>query len=402
SGTCKRFGCSTCKQHQLVDVSVREQVLKPDVSGAVVAPQHVLLGPDGSVILSVPYEISADELEWCFLTAFASLDKEAPAKRIDKGRRPRRLIMGGVLDLGGGLAPLTRDEALEMIREHKKGASRGGAQAVIRRLVTVDEPEVREYVLTILRAGGGGGGGGGGGRGGGGGGGGRGGGNADKQRIELIQWIGVVSPKAYWEICAEFADSGTEAVQLEAIVALEQLAARESLPMLTKALRRASDEMQEKNIVRAIGACGQDDKKARTAVLRASNDGKSPTLRANALLALGWLDQAEEVDERIRAGALPGVYGKGAKVDAEEVTGQERLGAVVAMGLTRGERWRELLQELIDDADEPEALREAARASLDVVGGAPYSKLGPAVAEAGGDQIPRERLFKKARVRRGE
>ena len=38
----------------------------PDSSGAVIAPQHVFLGGDGSVLLSVPYEVSSLELQWCF------------------------------------------------------------------------------------------------------------------------------------------------------------------------------------------------------------------------------------------------------------------------------------------------------------------------------------------------
>lgn len=395
SGTCSRFGCSSCRAHQLVDISVREKILKPDVSGAVVAPQHVFLAPDGSVILSVPYEINSDELEWCFHTAFASLEKEGTPQKIVKGQRPRRLIMGGVLDLGGGLAPLTRSEALELIAEHKKGSKKGDAMSTLRRLATADEPEAREYVLAMLRAGGGGGGGG---RGGGGGG----GGNAEGQRAELIRWIGVGSPTSYWEVCEEFADSGTESVQLEAIVALEQLSAAESLPMLMKALRRASTEVQEKNILRAIGACARGDKKARTAILRASIDPKSATLRANALLALGWLDQAEEVDERLREAALPAVHGEDSKIAAADVTAEERLGAVVSMGITRGERWRDLLQGIADDAEEPEGLRDAARASLEVVGGAPYSALSAPLAEAGSDEIPRDRLFRAAPRRRRE
>ncbi|QDV06102.1 hypothetical protein Poly30_16060 [Planctomycetes bacterium Poly30] len=389
SGTCPRFGCSSCKQHQSVDISVREKILKPDVSGAVVAPQHVFLAPDGSVILSVPYEIHADELEWCFLTAFASLDKDAGARKVTRGQRPRRVIMGGVIDLGGGLAPITREEALELIADHKKGSKKKDAMATLRRLVTADEPEAREYVLAMLRAGGAGGGG-------------RGGGSAEGPREELLRWIGVVSPTSYWEVCAEFADSGTEAAQLEALVALEQLSARESLPMLMKALRRASTDTHEQCVLRAIGASAREDKKARTALLRASIDPKSPGVRANALLALGWLDRADEVDERLRQAALPVMHGEKSKVAAKDVTGHERLGAVVAMGLTRGERWRDLLQGISEDAEEPEPLRDAARASLEVIGGAPYAKLSAALAEAGGDEIPRDRLFRAAPRRRRE
>ena len=66
--TCPRFGDVTCADHRRVDIDVRENVLAPDDEGYVIAPQHVFLKPDGEVILSVPYEISAAELEWCFVT----------------------------------------------------------------------------------------------------------------------------------------------------------------------------------------------------------------------------------------------------------------------------------------------------------------------------------------------
>ena len=40
SGKCPRFGCADCDEHRFVDIAVREQVLKPSATGAVIAPQH--------------------------------------------------------------------------------------------------------------------------------------------------------------------------------------------------------------------------------------------------------------------------------------------------------------------------------------------------------------------------
>ena len=389
SGKCPRFGCSSCATHRFVDVAVRENVLKGDASGAVIAPQHVFLGSDGSVLLSVPYEISVSELEWCFLEALDIHAGVEPKDRRHSGRRPRRLIVGDVVDLGGSAGPLTRQEALEIIEEHKK--ARGEREGMLRRRATADEPEAREYVLAMLRAGGGGGGRrGGGGR-----------GNGDRTKKELLHWIGVASPMSYWEICAEFADSGSEVVKAEAIVALEQMAAEESLPMLMKALRRASTNAESQALlVRAVGATARDDKKARQAILRLTIDKKKPKVRANALIALGWLDSHEDIAQRLREAALPDVHGQKSKIIPSKVTENERLGAVVAMGLSRDVAWTDFLQSIIDAEGEDEKLKNAARASIAVIGGEELARLARFQKDAGSDKIERERLF-GFRVERG-
>ncbi|MGB0331850.1 MAG: HEAT repeat domain-containing protein [Planctomycetota bacterium] len=399
SGKCPRFGCVSCEQHRFVDIAVREQVLKPSATGAVIAPQHVFCEPDGSVILSVPYGISASELEWCFYEATAIQGGVELADRSHPGRRPRRLIVGDVAQLGGGNGPVTRDEALELIATLKKGGNGGEQREMIRRLATSDEPEAREYVLSALRSGGGGARGGGGGRGGRGGG--R-GGNSDRERGQLLRWIGEQSPASYWEVCIEFADSGADEVKREAIVALEQLGAEDSLAVLMKALRRSrSEPKRQKNVLRAIGSVARDDRKARAALLKASVDRKQPLIRANALLGLGWLDADEGVSERLKAAALPAVHGGLAKVDEEEVTAEERLAAVVAMGISRHSEWKPLLEELAAAGEEP-ALKDAAQASLGVLEGRPYAGLRSFLETAGSDEIPRERLFGRGRRGRGD
>ncbi len=397
SGKCPRFGCESCEQHRFVDIAVREEVLKPSATGAVIAPQHVFCAPDGSVILSVPYGISVSELEWCFHEAAAIQGGIEPSDRSHPGRRPRRLIVGDVSQIGGGTGPLTRDDALELIATLKKGGNGGEQREMIRRLATSDEVEAREYVLSVLRAGGGGGGRGGGRGGRGGGGSGR-GGNSDRERGQLLRWIGEQSPASYWEVCIEFADSGADEVKQEAIVALEQLGAEDSLSVLMKALRRSGSEPdRQKNVLRAIGSVARDDRKARTALLKASVDRKQPLIRANALVALGWLDADEDVTERLMAAALPSVHGGLAKVEAEEVTEEERLGAIVAMGISRQPEWKPLLEKLAAAEDEEPGLKEAAEASLGVLAGEPYARLRSYLETAGSDEIPRERLFGEGR-----
>jgi hypothetical protein len=243
-------------------------------------------------------------------------------------------------------------------------------------------------VLSVLRAGGGSA------RGG--------GGNSDRERGQLLRWIGEQSPASYWEVCVEFADSGAEEVKQEAIVALEQLGAEDSLSVLMKALRRSGSEPErQKNVLRAIGSVARDDRKARAALLKASVDRKQPLIRANALLGLGWLDADEDVTERLKAAAMPAVHGDLAKFDAADVTDEERLAAVVAMGISRHPEWKPLLEELAASEEEP-ALKDAAQASLGVLAGRPYAGLRSFLETAGSDEIPRERLFGRGRGGRGD
>jgi len=392
SGSCSRFDGLTCDDHQFVDIDVRKNILKADATGAVVSPQHVFLSPMGEVLLSVPYEVSAAELEWCFLEAQSTVDPKVSPKSSRTARKPRRLIMGDVISLGKDTAvPVTREEALELIAELKKGNTGGDRVAMMARLVTADEPEARAYALSMLRAGGGGGGRGGGrGR----------GGNGDQAREDLMRQIGLASPPTYWEICAEFADGGTPSVMQEAVVALEQLAAKESLPTLLKALRRASDPLAKKNLLRAIGASARGNKKARTELLKSSVNKKDPLIRANALLALGWLDVDEDVTERLAQAALPATLGAKAKIKPDKVAPRERLAAIVAMGLSRQAGRKELLDGIAQDENEEEEFREAAKTAIEVIDGARYSLLRAALQKAGSDEIPRDRLFPVVRERK--
>lgn len=391
SGECSRFGGVECEQHRFVDIDVRRNILKADATGAVVSPQHVFLTPKGEVLLSVPYEVSPGELEWCFLEALSTVNREFSPKASRTARKPRRLIVGDVIAQGDGVASaITREEALNLVAELKKGKARATRDRMLYRLVTADEPEARDYVLSVLRAG----------AGDGSARGGR-GGNSDpaKVRGELIRWIGTASPPTYWELCAEFANSGTPSVKREAVVALEQLSASGSLPTLMKAYKRASESVDRKNLLRAIGASARGDKKARKEVLKASIDKRDTVVRANALLALGWLDADDDVDSRLGEAALPATLGTDAKIKPDKVTSNERLAAVVAMGLSRRADWKELLTGIDGDESEDEALREAARQAILVIDGEPYGALRSALRMAGGDEIPRDRLFPEVIVR---
>ena len=101
ASVCKAFKPLSLEELRELDFQIRENILRPDDQGYVVAPQHVFLSPQGSVILSVPYEVTEHELEWCFVTAIQSVDPESDVRMSSKARAPKRLILGDVYDLVG-------------------------------------------------------------------------------------------------------------------------------------------------------------------------------------------------------------------------------------------------------------------------------------------------------------
>src|SRR6185436_149263 len=90
---CKRCGTVPCSAHMAIEKAVRAKILKPADGGDVVSPQHVFLDPDGKVILSVQYEITKGELEWCFYTALKKVDPAFNWTLSASARAPRRLVM---------------------------------------------------------------------------------------------------------------------------------------------------------------------------------------------------------------------------------------------------------------------------------------------------------------------
>ncbi len=386
--TCKRFGGVSCPEHRRVDVSVRGSVLKPDAEGYVIAPQHVWLGPDGAVILSVPYAISVPEMEWCFVTALRTLDPGFQFKLSSGARAPRALVMGDVAETQAagqrGSAPPTREEALELLDEIKRGGRSGGRggwaerEQNIRRLVQADEPEAREYVLTHLRAAAGG-------RWGGGGGG-RGSGEGEEgqqrpdRRATLLRWIGEVSPPSYWEVCAEFISSGEDVLRKDAVVALEQLAAPESLKVIRSAVKKEKDPMIRKNLYRALGTAGNADKGVRKILLKEATDKRNELWRLNSIIALGFLAPDEDVDELLR-------------VTFEEKEGPDQVAAVLSMAITRNTDWLEVLKAKEKDAATSEELRETLKTSIEILEGGPLWKLVPDVKQVASDEIVRRRSF---------
>lgn len=405
SGKCSRFSGIECANHMACDIWARDSVLQKDAEGYVIAPQHVWLSSTGDVLLSVPYAVTEGELEWCFGTAIQMNDPTAQVKLSSKARAPRRLVKGGLAkpDTVGpaGSGALTRQEALDLIEEVKRGLNQEQRARAVQRIMTADEPEAIEFVRTEMRSGAGGGrGGGGGGRGGGAGGAGR-GRDAQDRRPEHLHQMGAVSPTSYWEIAVEYIDDSQLEIRAEAVVALEMLAAPESVKDLQTALKKEKDETVRKNILRALGTAGSIDRKVHATLEKAVTKEKDEIIRRNATIALGSLAQSTSVDELLT------------EILADEKrTHRERAAAACAMALTRRVEWLEILRPTLEAAQAAEAqerpagepedfvptddLVAALKASIQLLEGGDLSVMRDVITAAGRDTIDRERWFGRA------
>jgi hypothetical protein len=377
---CPRFPGITCMDHRRADSAARKDLLKADLQGFVVAPQHLFLGPDGKVILSVPYEISAAELEWCFATA---LQKAAPELKLalpPQARMPRRVVLGGVYDPASGevgAAPPTHKEVEELIKELRKGRMDKDGIAMMLRLLLTDDPLALEFVGQELKGsdtlGGG--------RGGGGGGGvnaglGR-GGSGKHERI--LRAIGELSPPAYWAMVADFLDDNEVALRSEAAVALEQLGTGEALRDLQNQLAKEQDPLVQGRLLRAIGSSAPADPKVHALLLKREKSEKKPEVRAAAIAALGWLDADPAVDAELES------------LLAKSGT-PERSCAIGAMALSRSERWKPLLEKSLAEAQDEDS-KKLLQAGLDAQKGGSLKAVGEAFTRATKDEIERRRVF---------
>lgn len=386
---CPRFDGISCLDHRRVDTTLRKELLKADAQGYVVAPQHVFLDPDGKVLLSVPYEVSADELAWCFVTAIQKLDPKSTLALPASAKRPRLLIVSGVLDpatAGGVQKPLTRAELLELLKEIKKTDFGIARAESIRSVLTSDEPEALEFIRQELRSGlnrlMGGGAGGAGGRGGGGGGLGRAGQEGANRGTLIMHGIGVFSPPAYWEVAIEFVGDNDPGMRGETAVALEQLAAPESVRALQAALQKETSPNIQKDLLRALGTAGASDKNTRSMLLKRMKSEKNGLLRLNAIVAAGSLAPGDDVATELSALLTSGVS-------------DERTAAICAMAMSRDERYASALEIASKDERDAEVAKTASIA-LEIVKGGALRPIRDALKRVCQDTIDRERFFGKA------
>ncbi|MBK9384901.1 MAG: HEAT repeat domain-containing protein [Planctomycetes bacterium] len=379
TGTCTRFGGISCADHRAVDIAAREKILKGSADGSVIAPQHVFVDGEGKVLFSVPYEINASELLWCLVQAVNAVDPEAKLAVPAGARAPKRFVSGAVSTPAeadaeeGELPPLPREEALALIAELKRGNLGGGGPdrwremwTKIRRLVRADEPEAIEFVKQQLGSVGMGMGMG---RGGGGG----------RLVAPIIRAIGETSPPSYWVVFEDLATGAGDELRAEVAVALEQLAAPESLKLVQEALKKEKLPEMRKDWLRALGTTGAHDKNVHRMLLAAAKAKGAEVDRVNAIVALGWSHADPAVTKALEAALTA-------------PTPAERRAAAIALAIARDRAAQPSLAEA-REREQDEKVRTTLERAEKVVDGGNLSELAEDVADACAQGIPRRRFF---------
>jgi uncharacterized membrane protein YgcG len=390
---CGRFAGIECAVHQACDGPVRQKVLKPDPTGNVVAPEHVFLDSEGKPLLSVPYEVTASELEWCFVTAMQRADPSSKIAMPGSAHMPRRIVLGAVYDptngVGGAIQPLTKSDLAELIKSVKKGMEPEARQVAFWRILHSDSPDAIAFIQAELRSGGGGvdkpgsdpSGGGGGGSAGGGGGGNAAGDGGGAKHGGILHAMGAVSPSVYWELAVDFLDNADVLLRQEAAAALEQMAAPQALKAIEKALAKEKKPEVEKDFVRAWAACGAADPKVRAALVKRVRAEKDELVRTSLIVALGLVDPDPEVHTCIQ----------------EQLASKDdnrRAAGALAAALTRDETWIPVLEPLATASSA--AVADAVGRALESLRGGSLLRLQMPVWSICKDQVTRERTFGKS------
>ena len=362
SGKCRRFGSLTCEDHRTMARAVRGEIVKYDRDDHVVAPQHVFLAPNGDVLLSVPYAVTAEELLWCFVTAMAKVDPGGAPTMPEGACPPRRLIMKDVCNSGtfmNFVRPLTEDELEDTIQDLRSGWGAISGMGRFSRILATDHRDALKFATTELGTGV----------------------TAWSPELtgDLIRTVARFSPASYWKALEPCLKHHGPEVRAEAAAALEQLGAAKSLSLIRRTLAREDDVDVKKNLIRALGSAGADSSAVGKTLMKMAGSEDERLLRLNAVLALGYHAERDEVREFLIASLRDG--------DAET-----RQAAGMAMAFSRIGSYREPLHSAREKESEQEVASLLARATT-VLDGDNLRVLARDYERIGGDDVRRERFF---------
>ena len=360
-GKCKRFAGVACADHQQMEKHIRADILQVTPQTDLVAPQHIFADADGKILLSVPYEISARELQWCLVTAMLKADPEADVKMPDKARAPRRLIQDGILSGEGDatITPLSEDEVEATIEAIRNGMRAGERAEAMLRLLATDDKTAVEFVDVEL-------------------------GDVRIQRrkpllVRMIRAMGAVSPQSFGPTLERFLKFPDTEVRLEAVAALEQIGYEKIVKELRSVYGKEGSARVRAQMIRAIGIIGADDKSARSAVIKAAKDKKDDVLAANALFALGLHASDKKAWAEIEAGL-------------SHSNARRRQAAALGLALGRASDRIEAVQ-AARKTEQDEEVQATFDAVLAVLEGGPISGLADIAAKVTDSEIPRPRFF---------
>ena len=358
------FGKAEALDHSANLARATSEWISVNELGTFATPQHLWLNGQGEVLLSVPWEVDADEMSWCFDEALRLAgveDRPAPTKN---AQPPRRLLLGAVAslmdedDLGRGL---TEDELEPTMERLKRGfVTARNREDIGRILFTADEDGAKfleqQFGLWDF------------------------GGPATSGIIDFMYGlIGLVAPVEYLELLKAEAESSRASLRAMVAVSYEQIGHPDGLKVVKKGLKSEKDETVRPEWVRALGACATRDKSVAKQLIKLAEKDDNPLVQLNAVLALGHV--------------LPQADAKSWLLDtAQQAAGETQQAAVLALALGRERSVIDALKQLREKVklDDTVAALEAA---VKVLEGANLFELETAVRAIDGSDLPRPRLF---------
>lgn len=390
------FGDTEELDHHENLVEVMDAWLDPNEEDAIALPQQLWIAADGTLLLSCPWEMSTEELSWCFAEAARLAGMENAPPSLEDARPPRRLLYGATArvpdrdPLGRGLLESELDEMISRLKKRYLSWSDVGDVA---RVMFSDFDEAVEFIeqqMGFWELGGTG---------------------ARPLTDGTIGLIGNLSPVRYLDLLKDFADRNGHSTRARVAVALEQFGSARGLSLAKTGLKKEKHADNRPEWVRALGACGWNNKSVARSLIKLAEKDKDVRVQLNAVLALGH--------------TLPDAGAREFLMELADLSGgEQQLAAILAFGLGRDREAVEFLEKMraertqagsmpdpgdgsdaepapeleskADSASDQDPLAVHLDAVLKVLAGADLRELEPLVRAIDGSSIRRERLYFRA------
>lgn len=257
---CSRFGVVSCAQHRQAEIEARTALIG---SGENIAPQHILLSPEGKILERRAYEVSLTHL---------------------------RHLMTSVLIRSGSTKGLETEEATiaSLLQAAERELLSVEKARYFQSIADLETPGSREVLLGYLEAG-----------------------EDDRSRAVVARLLGRSGDFLALNALRKATQDKNPQVALAAVEALERLRLPGAAGDLRRLLRTFKEGPDHGKVLMAYAACAGDDEKVRKSIL-ASAKSRNDSEAAFGLAALQYFDSSEEIVDVLGAALKSGAAGRAA------------------------------------------------------------------------------------------
>ncbi|MFT7536640.1 MAG: hypothetical protein ACI85K_002594 [Hyphomicrobiaceae bacterium] len=274
---CSPHGTDAQKE---LEKRVRIDLLKGDTSTWMVAPQHVVFMPDGTLIWAVPYYITAGELEWMLVEATRKVKPKFEWEATDRYRAPRSLAAKITAATVKQAPPPTHAEVKAILKEIKRGyGGYYGAKDKLPIIVRNDGSKAKTFVDRLLRSRD----------------------SSIRERIETLSIIAANASRSWWSVAKGMLEDDAHDVRHAAVDTLRQLGEKRATKVLLGRWRKEESVRVRGAILQALVACGPSNSQVIKIVPGVLTGEKDEALRVQAVIAIASLDSKKTVHAALTA-----------------------------------------------------------------------------------------------------